>query len=61
MIVYFHLTKHPGKKGKAIPRLPWVSNLNRELLVARMRTEIDGHMNGIQKKETDFGGFYFRK
>ncbi|RYR48237.1 hypothetical protein Ahy_A07g034244 [Arachis hypogaea] len=32
------------KKGEAILGLPWVSHWNRELLVARIRVEIDGNM-----------------
>ncbi|RYR48238.1 hypothetical protein Ahy_A07g034245 isoform B [Arachis hypogaea] len=31
-------------KGEAIPGLPQVSHWNRELMVARIRAEIDGHM-----------------
>ncbi|RYR25499.1 hypothetical protein Ahy_B02g059294 [Arachis hypogaea] len=52
MMIYFHLAKNKDKKGKEIPGLPWVSNWNREQLVARMRAEIDGHMSIVKKVET---------
>ncbi|RYR67380.1 hypothetical protein Ahy_A03g013718 isoform B [Arachis hypogaea] len=47
--MYFHLSTE--KKGEAIPGSPWVSHWNRELLVTRMRVEIDGHMGLIKKVE----------
>ncbi|XP_072066940.1 uncharacterized protein [Arachis hypogaea] len=55
------LIKYREERKKKNPGLPWISNWNKELLVARMRAEIDGHMNGIQKNEADFRGFQFRK
>ncbi|RYR65949.1 hypothetical protein Ahy_A03g011873 [Arachis hypogaea] len=61
MIIYFHLAKNKDNKEEKNPGLPWVSNWNREQLVARMRVEIDGHMNGIQKKEANSRGFQFKK
>ncbi|RYR68532.1 hypothetical protein Ahy_A03g015028 [Arachis hypogaea] len=39
------------RKGEAIPGLPWVSHWNRELLVARIRAEIDGHMGIVKRAE----------
>ncbi|RYR30576.1 hypothetical protein Ahy_B01g055322 [Arachis hypogaea] len=58
MIVYFHLTKHTHKKGEAIPGLPWVSHWNKELLVARIRVEIDGHMVTEHNIFSTLGIFY---
>ncbi|KAL4293847.1 hypothetical protein AHAS_Ahas18G0169000 [Arachis hypogaea] len=42
-----------NKKEEGIPRLPWVSHWNRELLVARIRAEINGHMT--QRKQQKEG------
>ncbi|QHN97704.1 uncharacterized protein DS421_18g629650 [Arachis hypogaea] len=39
------------KKGEGISGLPWVSHWNRELLVARIRAEIDGNMGIVKKAE----------
>ncbi|RYR33555.1 hypothetical protein Ahy_A10g048163 isoform B [Arachis hypogaea] len=44
MIIYFHLSKNKEKKREERAVVPWVSNWNREQLVARSRAEIDGHM-----------------
>ncbi|QHN92286.1 uncharacterized protein DS421_17g582380 [Arachis hypogaea] len=52
MIIYFHLTKHANKKAEAILGPPWVSHWNRELLVARIRAEIDGHMDSTTETES---------
>ncbi|RYR75328.1 hypothetical protein Ahy_A02g009982 [Arachis hypogaea] len=51
MIVYFHLSTNKEKKGEERAAQPWIANWNREQLVKRMRTEMDEHMNGIQKRE----------
>ncbi|RYR64051.1 hypothetical protein Ahy_A03g010202 [Arachis hypogaea] len=59
MIVYFHLTKHKDKKEEVIPGLPWVSDWNRELLIVRIRAEIDGHMiTDEQNTFSNLGVFY---
>ncbi|RYR04113.1 hypothetical protein Ahy_B06g083689 [Arachis hypogaea] len=52
MIIYFYLAKNKDKKGEEKPGLPWVSNWNREQLVARIRAEIDGHMSIVKMAET---------
>ncbi|RYR02731.1 hypothetical protein Ahy_B06g081543 [Arachis hypogaea] len=44
MIIYFHLAKNKVNKGEEKFGVPWVSNWNREQLVARIRAEIDSHM-----------------
>ncbi|QHO39970.1 uncharacterized protein DS421_4g133700 [Arachis hypogaea] len=51
MIIYFHLAKNKDKKGEENPRLPWVSNWNREQLVSMMRAEIDRHMAQSKKRK----------
>ncbi|RYR10289.1 hypothetical protein Ahy_B05g078765 [Arachis hypogaea] len=53
MIIYFHLAKNKDKKEEENPGLPWVSNWNREQLVARMIAEIDGHMKPSALSESD--------
>ncbi|RYR08917.1 hypothetical protein Ahy_B05g076797 [Arachis hypogaea] len=58
MIIYFHLAKNKDKKGEENPGLPWVSNWNREQLIARMRAEIDGHMVSEQNTFSNLGVFY---
>ncbi|RYR23826.1 hypothetical protein Ahy_B02g057317 [Arachis hypogaea] len=55
IIVYFHLTIHTYKKEKVITGLPWVSHWNRELLVARIRAEIDGHIVTEQNTFSNLG------
>ncbi|RYQ82611.1 hypothetical protein Ahy_B10g101194 [Arachis hypogaea] len=50
MIIYFHFTKNKEKKGEEKAAVPWVSNWNREQLVARIRAEINGHM--VAKQNT---------
>ncbi|RYR79279.1 hypothetical protein Ahy_A01g004113 [Arachis hypogaea] len=52
MIIYFHLAKNKEKKGEEKATVPWVSNWNREQLVARIRAEIDGHMGIVKMAET---------
>ncbi|RYR64535.1 hypothetical protein Ahy_A03g010626 isoform A [Arachis hypogaea] len=42
---------HTDKKREAIPRLSWVSHWNRELLVARIRAEIDCRMGIVKRAE----------
>ncbi|RYR03340.1 hypothetical protein Ahy_B06g082228 [Arachis hypogaea] len=54
MIIYFHFTKNKDKKGEEKPGVPWVSNWNREQLVARIRAEIDGHMSDSSESDVDF-------
>ncbi|RYR66701.1 hypothetical protein Ahy_A03g012764 [Arachis hypogaea] len=49
MIVYFHEIKHRNKKANAILGLPWVMHWDRELLLQRIKAEINGHM-GIVKR-----------
>ncbi|KAL4304707.1 hypothetical protein AHAS_Ahas16G0005200 [Arachis hypogaea] len=39
-----HVSKNKEKKGEEKAVVSWVSNWNREQLVARIRAEIDGHM-----------------
>ncbi|RYQ96666.1 hypothetical protein Ahy_B08g092508 [Arachis hypogaea] len=48
MIIYFHLAKNKDKKGEKKPEVSW----NREQLVARIRAEIDGHMDIVKMAET---------
>ncbi|QHN81091.1 uncharacterized protein DS421_20g683900 [Arachis hypogaea] len=52
MIIYFHFTKNKEKKGEEKAAVPWVSNWNREQLVARIRAEINGHMGIVKMAET---------
>ncbi|QHO15682.1 uncharacterized protein DS421_10g297020 [Arachis hypogaea] len=45
MIIYFHLAKNKETKGEEKAAMPWVSNWNKEQLVARIRAEINGYMS----------------
>ncbi|QHN80579.1 uncharacterized protein DS421_20g679410 [Arachis hypogaea] len=47
----YTLTLPADKKAEAILGPPWVSHWNRELLVARIRAEIDGHMVIVKRAE----------
>ncbi|QHN96037.1 uncharacterized protein DS421_18g614940 [Arachis hypogaea] len=46
------LFRNKEKKGEEKAAVPWVSNWNREQLVARIRAEIDGHMGIVRMAET---------
>ncbi|QHN93879.1 uncharacterized protein DS421_17g596440 [Arachis hypogaea] len=47
MIIYFYLRKNKEKKGEEKAGVPWVSNWNREQLVARIRAEINGYITDV--------------
>ncbi|RYQ96337.1 hypothetical protein Ahy_B08g092059 [Arachis hypogaea] len=51
MIVYFHETKHKNKNADAILRPPWVRHWNMELLLQRIKSEIDSHMGIVKRAE----------